>query len=72
MGATILLNSAYLEKYGSIAPANKHMNLVHFQEAPFLSCGHPSPKGGRIKRTAVRVLAPSGGKWRVSAERGLS
>jgi len=55
-----------------IAPVIKYTKSTHSQEAPFLSCGHPSPKGGRTKCTVAHALAPYGGKWRFSAERGLN
>jgi len=32
---------------------------------------HLPPAGAGCKARAIRVLAPSGGKWRFSAERGL-
>ena len=54
-----------------IAPAIKYTKSTHFQEAPFLSFGHLSPKGGKIKCTVAQALAPYGGKWRFSDERGL-
>jgi len=65
-----------------IAPVIKYTKSTHFKEAPFLSFGHPSPKGGKTKCTVPQALAPYGGheakrraakrKWRFSAERGLS
>jgi len=64
-----------------IAPVIKYTKYMHFKEAPFLSFGHPSPKGGRTKSTVVQALAPNGGheaqrraakrKWHFSAEGGF-